>query len=228
MHILPLINKTMKKVLIIISFFTLVLGLVFFLSSALQSCKKPDDKSDTARVYKPNIYIYPKHTIDLKVNVSFPKGGKIVTSIPAYNNNWNVNVDSTGKIDNKYDYLFYESDQPDEWQYKTGWVVEKENLLTFFQNNMTSYGFNQKEIKDFTDFWIPKFVTYKYYLVYPQEKAIIDKLIKIDFSIKPDNSLRLFYAITGTNEVFAIDIHKINSNFKRNDFCVTEWGVIIN
>ena len=217
----------MKKVLISISVVSLALGLLFFLSSTFLGCKKPDDKSDTARVYKPNVYIYPKHTIDLKVNVSFPKGGKIVSSIPLYNNNWYVKVDSTGRIDNKYDYLFYESDQPDEWQYTTGWIIEKESLLTFFQNNMNSYGFNQKEIKDFTDFWLPKLTAFKYYLIYPQEKTTIDKLIQIDFSIKPDNSLRLFYAIKGTNDKLKIDKHTIKPNFKRDGFYITEWGVII-
>ncbi len=219
----------MKRKYFRILLFGIVIGLIIIITLPFHGCKKPEpEEKDTCQaVYKPNIYIYPKSNINIKVIISFPKGGKIIKSIPDYNKFWDVNVDNTGKIDNKYDYLFYESKQPKEWQYKTGWIIEKEYLMSFFQKNMKEYGFNSKEIKDFTDFWIPLLKTFKYYLIYPQEKIIIDKLIQIDYSIKPDNLLRLFYVIKGTNKIVPIGKHNVNSSFKREDFCVTEWGVII-
>ncbi len=221
----------MKRIFIRILFTGIILGVIIILISPFQACKKCDTKNsdtipDTIMAFKPNIYIYPKNNINIKVDVSFPKGGRIVVSIPEYLNNWNVKVDSQGKIDNKYDYLFYESAQPNQWQYNTGWIIEKKKLLIFFQNNMKTYGFDNKEIKDFTDYWIPKLNEYKYYLIYPQEKQNIEKLIQLKFSIKPDNLLRLFYAIKGSNKIEQINEHKINSNFKREDFYITEWGVL--
>ena len=55
------------------------------------------------QVDKPNIYLYPNSNIDLCVELNFPKGGRVVKSIPAIDNNsWCVHVDPTGKIDNNY------------------------------------------------------------------------------------------------------------------------------
>ena len=45
-------------------------------------------------VLKPNIYIYPLSPITLSVNITFPLGGSVTTSIPEYNNGWTVNIDN--------------------------------------------------------------------------------------------------------------------------------------
>lgn len=211
-----------------------------FLTMPFQSCepKDNDNESDTCtkapdsivvpiEVYKPNIYIYPKERINLNVKIEFPKGGNVIKSIPLYENSWNVNVDKSGKIDNTYDYLFYESIQPDNWQYNTGWIINKDSLCRFFQVNMIEYGFNNNEIKDFTDYWIPIFNKFDYYLVYPQERKEIERLIQINFSIVPDNFLRLFYAVKGVTKKNEIKNHIIDKTFKRNGYYVTEWGVIL-
>jgi hypothetical protein len=222
----------MQSKLVRILFCIVSIVFITVLSFPFQSCViDPDvdiqNDTCTSNLRKPNIYIYPTSDIHLTVTVTFPRGGKIVESIPLYTTSWDVNVDTTGKIDNQYDYLFYETKQPDYWQYETGWLIERNNLNSFFQANMTSYGFNQKEIKDFTDYWIPLLKAYKYYLIYPQEKDSIDKLVKVDYSIKPDNLLRLFYAIKGTNTVVPIQNHIVKSDFRREKFHITEWGVTL-
>ena len=77
---------------------------------------EPDTSSiDTTyeTVRKPNIYIYPQNKIDLDVLISFPNGGSITTSIPDYNDGWHITIDSTGLINSKYRFLFYESDIPE-------------------------------------------------------------------------------------------------------------------
>lgn len=78
--------------------------------------------------YKPNIYLYPEENKELEVRLNFSKGGKVIESIPKYGEGWSVRVNKTGKIDSKYDYLFYESEQPNHWQYDTGWEIEKKEL----------------------------------------------------------------------------------------------------
>jgi len=228
----------MKKILIKIVICSTIFGFMILFTIPFQSCDKKKDtvkpdsiKKDSVvvpvKVYEPYIYLYPQNEISLAVNITFPKGGKIVASIPSYSSGWDINVDSTGKINKKYDYLFYESEQPDEWQYTSGWIIKTDSLMIFFQQNMSEYGFNSKEIKDFVDYWVSRFNKYNYYLIYPQEESIIDKLIQVNYSIKPDNLLRLFYAIKGTNVLLKIDKHLIKTNFKRNGFYVAEWGVIL-
>ena len=136
-------------------------------------------------VYKPNIYIYPAKSLDLSVTINFPQGGNIVQSIPTYNNGWFVHVEPTGKINNQYDYLFYESKQPNVFQYQKGWCIAKADLKPFFEQNMGSYNFSASEIKDFTDYWIPLLNDANYYCVYPQTNEIIDQIIQLNFSTKP-------------------------------------------
>lgn len=200
--------------------------LIFFyliLSVPFQSCDPDDDDL----VYKPNIYIYPNEPIDLSVKLNFPKGGKIVTSIPEYGTGWNIVVDTSGLINNTYSYLFYESTQPDVWQRNYGWIIQIDKLELFFRQNMTDYGFNKREINDFIEYWIPRLNDYQFYSIYPQTESIIDDVIQLDISKQPENILRLFYVIKGHNQLQDKLAAPNIESFEREGYFVTEWGVIL-
>ena len=194
-----------------------------------ETCDEDTTHVDTSHVivYKPNIYIYPTEQIDLSVNITFPLDGRVTESIPQYNTGWNVSVEPTGIIDGKYKYLFYECSIPNYFQKSTGWVVEQNNLKLFFKTNLSSHGFSENEIRDFTDYWIPKLDDSKYYEVYPQYSSDIEKMIVLNFSNKPENIFRLFYYIKGrdnNNIDIAVPTLAIG---KRESYYVMEWGVII-
>lgn len=176
---------------------------------------------------KPNIYMYPTEKMQLSVNISFPLGGSMLTSIPKYNSGWNISVEPSGKIDNEYTYLFYESSQPSVWQTKAGWQVPKTELTQFFTTNMTSYSFNTQEITDFIDYWIPRLVDNEYYTIYPQTKSTIDSAIQLEFSEQPENILRLLYVIKGQNQLQDTIEEPTIEGFTRKGYTVTEWGVIL-
>lgn len=210
------------------------LPLLFFIyliiSIPFQGCDPDDDENecDTCiMVYKPNIYIYPDEQIELSVNLKFPMGGKIVASNPEYGNGWNILVDTSGLINNTYPYLFYESTQPDVWQRNYGWIIQADNLESFFRQNMADYGFNDREINDFIEYWIPRLTDYPLYTIYPQTKSIIDDVIQLDFSKQPENILRLFYVINGHNQLQNKLTAPIIDGFKREGYFVAEWGVIL-
>lgn len=177
--------------------------------------------------YKPNIYIYPTNLIDLDVNISFPKSGKVVKSIPEFPEQWqNLQIKTDGKINDKYNYLFYESIQPNIFQKTKGWVVKCENLKDFFNKNLQQSGFNQREIDDFIEHWIPRLINSEYYAFYPQYNKQLDPLIELNFSKQPDNILRLTYFVVKlhSNE---IKLQKPDiPPFERKGFVVTEWGLI--
>jgi hypothetical protein len=227
----------MKKSILSFVFIQVIIGGLLFLGSIpFHSCEpdcEPDEEEnecDTCiRVLKPNIYLYPTENKILSVSLNFPSGGKIITSIPDYRKGWMVSVDTNGIINNKYEYLFYESEQPDVWQTKEGWIINETDLEQFFTENLSKYGFIGREIKDFTDYWIPKLKDYACYEIYPQEKNIIDTVIALEISETPDAVLRLFYLIKGTNNATNSKIitPADNIQFKRTGFCVTEWGVIL-
>src|SRR5690606_4100499 len=88
---------------------------------------------------------YPEEKTDLTLSLIFPQGGNVVASIPEYNNGWYFRVDASGLIDDYYDYLFYESHQPDVWQLKKGWVVKREDLKDFFVDNMIDYEIHRQK-----------------------------------------------------------------------------------
>lgn len=214
---------------------TLIVVITVILLSIATSCKKsptepsepiPQDSSFIT-VLKPNIYIYPETKMFLHVSLIFPRGGSVIESIPLYANGWNIEVEPSGKINNTYDYLFYESENPDLCQYRSGWIIKKDDLTLFFTQNMLATGFIQKEIDDFIEYWIPLLKNFSLYAIYPQYALDIDKMIGLKFSIKPDNILRLFYAIKGVdNNQINIDVPNI-PQFVRKDFVVAEWGVIL-
>ena len=212
---------------------------VFICFLSLIDCDKGNDltgnaESDTTSVSdtsyhvvrKPNMYIYPQENINLDVSINFPNGGSIITSVPEYNNGWHIAVDSTGLINKKYRFLFYESDIPNLCQFEKGWIVNKDDLPDFFLNNLKKTGFSEDEINDFLDYWIPKLNSSPNYVIYPQYSDEIEKMIQLHFSIKPDNIIRLFYEIKkmSTPEI-SVKEPKIPA-FSRNGFTVVEWGVI--
>lgn len=181
---------------------------------------------DEIMLYKPNIYIYPTLSIKLNLEITFPLGGSITESIPKYNDGWSVSVDPNGLIDNKFEYLFYESVQPDLFQYNQGWCVPKIDLKQFFEKNMNLYNFSSNEIADFNEYWIPRLTDHEYYIIYPQTNEIIDKIIKLNLSTQPDNINRLFYGIVGIDRNTEIEAPSIVS-FTRNGFFIMEWGVFL-
>jgi hypothetical protein len=194
-------------------------------------CDPDDDdgRCDTcSMVYKPNIYIYPDVPMHLNISLDFPQGGHVVKSEPAYNSGWSVMVDTNGMIDNQYRYLFYESRQPDIWQKNKAWIIEQGKLKSFFEQNLTAYGFTSAEIADFTEYWIPRMTLKPYYAIYPQTIDIIQKVILLNASEKPINLLRLFYLIEGLDQPAATVVNPESpSPIDRNGYTITEWGVII-
>lgn len=221
--------KTLKTIsLPFIIILASILPTVFFQSCNPDECEdeEPSTCDTCIEVLKPNIYIYPEEEIQVNVWLTFPKGGAVTVSIPEYGSGWNVTVDTTGKIDEKYDYLFYESEQPDVCQMEMGWCIEKDSLTQFFIENMNEYGFKDREIDDFNDYWIPRFNSANYYLLYPQTNEIIDSVVMLNLSETPNNILRLFYVVQESDNYISMETPEISA-FNRTGFFVTEWGVIL-
>ncbi len=176
---------------------------------------------------KPNLYLYPEKTTKMRVAIDFPQGGKVIHSDPLYPVDWkNIKVKPDGKIDRKFDFLFYECEIPDFWQYVEGWVVKQEDLPEFFAQNLKAYGFNDAEIEDFLAFWIPDLNEDPYYMILPQYTEMVNQVIKLRISPRPDKLMRLHYVISGSAFHFDLPEPEIPA-FEREGFTATEWGVIL-
>ena len=178
-------------------------------------------------VEKPNIYLYPTRKTKLDVSLGFPQGGEVIKSIPDFPNEWkNIKVKPSGSIDNEYDYLFYEAALPDRWQVDEGWSIQQKDLELFFRQNMNEYGFNETEINDFIDYWIPKLKNSPFYNIYPQYTEKVDELVILNISKVPDSIMRLFYVIKEAPEKEDLPVPMI-PEFDAKGFTVREWGVIL-
>ncbi|OPX35277.1 hypothetical protein B1H10_01650 [candidate division KSB1 bacterium 4484_188] len=214
-----------------------VLFVVCFIFCILPGCEKKSpgttafEEPDTsynggAVVRKPNIYIYPDKKIELHVALNFSNGGSIINSEPEYRDGWNIHVDKNGLINGKYKYLFYECRVPDLFQYQFGWFIPKDSLTHFFKKNLEKSGFVKNEIQDFLDYWIPRLISYPYYFIYPQFSLYLNTIVELNFSKQPDNVLRLFYVIKGTDKREASIQAPIIPRFYRKGFVAVEWGVV--
>ncbi|MCK4593275.1 carboxypeptidase regulatory-like domain-containing protein [bacterium] len=178
-------------------------------------------------VEKPNLYLYPETQTEITVRLEFPAGGGVTVSEPTYGDGWTVNVTSDGRIDGEYDYLFYEATVPPEWQFERAWVVQKRQVETFFRENLADHGFNDREIADFVEYWVPRLADFPFYVIYPQYTKEIEPLIRLIIEPEPDSLLRLYYAISGVDFVERYVPEPEPRSFPREGFTVVEWGVIL-
>ena len=177
---------------------------------------------------KPIIYLYPDEEIEISVELNFPYWGHVTASIPEYGTGWkNLKIEPTGKINKKYDYLFYESQNPELFQRNQGWIISQGQMEAFFIKNLAETGFEGQEIIDFIEYWIPRFTGYPYYTIYPQYKEQLDKMVELEFSVEPENLLRLFYVVEGREDNSIIIKEPHIPEFKREGFFVVEWGARI-
>jgi hypothetical protein len=186
--------------------------------------------SDTSIVVrKPNIYIYPEEKIDLKIEVSFPFGGKIIISEPACTiSGWDITVDRSGLINNAYQYLFYECEIPNHFQTHEGWKVPQKDLDNFFNESLNKFGLNEMEIYDFVEYWVPKLTDFEYYLIFPQKKELINQLIDLNFSKEPQNLQRIFYLFKGIDKNHDVKINPPQYNsVDRKGYTIIEWGGMV-
>lgn len=175
-------------------------------------------------VKKPAVYLYP--TQDSIINVQLDINGRIVQSIPDYNNGWNVFVARDGKIENKYDYLFYEAqlnnlELPDE-----GWVVSSQDLDSWMNVNLIKLGLNEKEAEQFKEYWMKELPKSNYYEIKLLSQEFLKENMNLIVSGNPDTMIRLNFYFKALENPTQIKNPAIITP-ERNGFVVVEWGGIL-
>lgn len=191
---------------------------------------------------KPAIYLYPEKETEISVKVK-PEGF-ITKSIPEYGENgWNIIAEPNGIIkpitDNrqlltKYPYLYYEASIKNVTVPKDrGWTRKREELPSFFAATLPKLGLNEKEQKDFLDYWIPKLQEGENWYITLIDRKELDRVEPIEFSKQPDNFIRIRFYFEKLDE-------KNNSKFSlflltpnaynltpRTGFTAVDWGGIL-
>jgi hypothetical protein len=176
-------------------------------------------------VGKPNIYLYSDR--DLTAQVRLAPEEDITVSEPAYQPGigWQAEI-RNGSLNGTGDFLFYEGLVPDSrWQKKEGYVIRSVYREQDMASMLAQYGFNEKETKEFIDYWTQHLTEDLDFIFYPQETGAVDRVMPLAVIPEPHHVMRIwFYAEPLTT---APEPVVYPEKIVREGFYVVEWGVII-
>ncbi|HZJ18461.1 MAG TPA: hypothetical protein VFD45_02480 [Patescibacteria group bacterium] len=179
---------------------------------------------------KPAIYLYPQKTEE--VNVKINTKGVLTLTIPSYpKNGWTVIADKEGLItlgENTYPYLYYESKIPDSLVKKPqkGYVVEENELGALFNDILPRLGLNEKESKEFKEYWERVLPNSPYYFVGIMTKNELDQIEPISFAPSPDVFIRVRLYFEALAKKVNIEEPVIIIP-QRKGFTAVEWGGMV-
>lgn len=178
-------------------------------------------------VKKPVIYVYPTKTesISIKLDVN----GKLGFTYPEYNKGWNFVADPDGTIllnDKKINYLFWDADlniTTSKIKLCEGFIVNKKDLVNFFEEKLNLMGLNSQEIQDYITYWCPLMnvnETNYIHFIFNEE---FGQYAPLSINPKPDHLFRVCMLWSKSKTGQNIKEQKLES-FNRNGFTVVEWG----
>ncbi|SFM58926.1 hypothetical protein [Methanolobus profundi] len=176
---------------------------------------------------KPAVYLYPEQnqSISVKLNIN----GEITEDIPEYNSGWNVYATSDGIIYERgqaYDYLFYECTLNSLELPSEGWCVSYDDLPEWFDENLIKLGLNDKEKRQFEEYWLNRLPEEEYYTIKILDDEFLNTNMGLDVSPKPDTVIRIEFVFKSSNIYVELEEPEITVP-QRNGFVVVEWGGIV-
>ncbi|MBE9576309.1 SusC/RagA family TonB-linked outer membrane protein [Flavobacterium proteolyticum] len=190
---------------------------------------KEDQNSEKIIVAKPVIYLYPieKTEIDLQLNFK----GKLLTSFPKYDKNWEVVAEPNGQIFDKksnryYSSLFWDGtiDFPEEhYKYDDGFIVPKEKLAEFFIEKLEYIGLNNQETNEFIQYWLPILERNKYNFIHFLINEECNEIATLKVNPKAETMIRIYIEFYGLENYTRINEQKLPKT-ERKGFTIVEWG----
>ncbi len=180
---------------------------------------------------KPAIYLYPPASADIRVQVS-PKGF-LTASKPHYEEGgWKIQADPTGIItaDGKtFPYLYYESRIEDSAIQipKSGYIVDYNELETFFDQNLRQLGLQSHEIADFKKYWLPILPKTNAYFIGILTHEQIENIEPLNVSPQPDTTIRMRYYFKPLANKISVEEPILPRVPERRGFTLVEWGGLV-
>ncbi len=181
-------------------------------------------KCDPHVSYKPLIYLYPEEKTDVTIKLGYPK--RLTTTYPKYDKQWKVTAYPNGDLkDNKNTYygLYWEGITTLNPTFEDGFVVEKENLISFLEEKLSILGLNDKEKNEFIIYWLPKLEENKYNLIRFESIDNINNDMPLMIDPKPDSIIRVLMEFKPIDKEINIKEQELTTP-KRTGFTVVEWG----
>jgi hypothetical protein len=174
---------------------------------------------------KPVVYLYP--TVPTFVNISID--AQVTLSDPQYTfEGWNkVWALPNGRLiynQRGYDSLFWEGYgngfYPD---ISTGKFVKGADVQKQIKADLYAQGLNDKEVKDFMDFWTPKIPTSPYVRLTWFDTSQMQQLAKLNVWPRPQTMIRVFLDMQGVEKPYDLPVQHLSVT-ARSGFTVVEWG----
>jgi hypothetical protein len=181
-------------------------------------------------VEKPVIYIYAPEPTD--VSVKLRPVAPFSFTYPAYKDGWMVRAGKDGALQTKtkeiYPYLFWEAPLPLENAVdpKEGYLVVKQNLISFLETKLSEMGLNAKESTDFITYWCPRMSANEVCYIHFLFNRDLEEYAPMQVEPWPDNVFRVcmvWSPIPANPEVTKLKEQKIPA-LKRDGLTVIEWG----
>lgn len=189
----------------------------------------------------PSIHIYPTQTQNVSVSVN-PLGG-VAYANPIFSSQtdttWNVIASPDGNITTensiKTDHLYYEFDRRKvsaalsaKHDTSYGYVILKQDIDQFVASLSQKVGLNTQEEKDLASELKRETATLsaKYLKVSFVEQSLLDEVLPINISPKPQQTYRLMLYIESTSSLYSLPAPRLERVW-RNGYTVVETGVNI-
>ena len=184
------------------------------------------EECDPMIAYKPIIYLYPEK--EMNVSVKLLNDYNLTTTYPKYQNEWNVYAYPNGNlIDNNTGRslyaLYWEGDNHQALVKEDGFVVKKEDTITFLEEKLALLGLNEREADEFIIYWLPKMEHNTYNYIRFETIEEINNYMPLEVSPNPDTIIRVQMDFKGLNEIIEVAEQKIVTP-ERIGFTVVEWG----
>lgn len=175
--------------------------------------------------YKPIIYLYPNEEMNVHVKLGRPE--LLTTTYPKYNNGWNLTAYPNGILKNsdgkEFYGLYWEGINNIQSDFIDGFVVKREDTISFLEEKLSILGLNERESNEFIIYWLPKLEENKYNLIRFESIGVVNKQMPLYIDPKPDTIIRVFMEYKGINNNMYIAEQKLYSP-KRRGFTAVEWG----
>lgn len=174
---------------------------------------------------KPAIYLYPER--DTLVHVEIESKGDLLTTYPKYQDGWDVLASSNGNLydlntKRNYDYLFWEGQSRTNYDLSKGFIVRREDTVSFLEDKLTYLGLNEDEMNEFIVYWLPQLEKNKYNFIAFQD-AIYTNAWKLNVTPAPDTMIRIFMTWYGLDHFVQVDEQELTQGI-RDGFTLVEWG----
>ena len=173
---------------------------------------------------KPVIYLYPEQEQEVSVRLDYD--GKLTCAYPAYDDGWNVTAAPDGTLTDEsgkeYNYLYWEGETDQEYDFSEGFCVAGEDTAKFLENALDRLGLTRREANEFIVYWLPRMEQNEYNLISFQSEAYTD-CARLNVQPQPNTVIRVFMAYKPLDHYQEIPEQSLSTP-ERSGFTVVEWG----